>query len=134
MTKREYYDLLVKSCDDGTFPSGDRDGCHYRAPGGKKCAVGVLIPDDVWRSWHESAKYLNNLSVYDLDNRLKQCGVFFDFNKVVDGLTMADLRSVQNAHDKATVESLRLGVTFKMEFLDRLHALPFFKEYAGCTS
>lgn len=132
MTKREYYDLLLRSCDDGTFPSGDLDGCYYRGVGNKRCAVGVLIPDDVWASWTIASTNLNGLTVFDLDARLKRYNVSFDFNAVVEGLNINDLRDVQKAHDLASHESAHSGVAaFKETFVSRLRRLPFFREYAA---
>lgn len=49
MNKQDYYDLLVVSAFDGTFPSIDENGlCLYRGPNGTKCGVGILIPDDIY--------------------------------------------------------------------------------------
>lgn len=127
MTKREYYDLLLRSCDDGTFPTYNNGGCYYRAPGGKKCAVGVLIPDEI-------AAVANGATVFNLDKELRAVGTPFDFDGLVEGLKIDDLRSVQNAHDLSAIESRRYGLNFKKVFVERLHKLLLFKEYASCTS
>lgn len=125
MTKREYYDLLIRSCDDGTFPSYDAasGACVYRGPKGMKCAVGVLLPDEI-------AAVANHATVYQLDEMLKVAGKPFDFANLVEGLTINDLRNVQNAHDLAASSAHRNGTNFKRDFIERLHKLPFFREYA----
>jgi hypothetical protein len=38
----------------GTSQDGER--CHYRTPNGLKCAVGVLIPDDLYNPSREGHK------------------------------------------------------------------------------
>lgn len=87
MTKREYYDLLIKSAFDGTFPSLDKDGiCLYRGPDNKKCAVGLLIPDHCYNSCmeHKYARWVH-------DN--------FSFQFIPEGLTIENLCRIQSIHD-----------------------------------
>ena len=47
MTKREYYDLLVKTSLEGGFPSMEGSTCKYHSRDGKRCVAGLLIPDDI---------------------------------------------------------------------------------------
>ena len=42
----DYYRLLLKTSREGGFPAMDENkACYYLAPDGKKCAIGLLIPD-----------------------------------------------------------------------------------------
>lgn len=46
MTKKEYYDLLVKTSLEGGFPAIDDGGnCLYRTSDGKACGIGIIMPD-----------------------------------------------------------------------------------------
>jgi hypothetical protein len=59
---QEYYDQLMAACDDGTFPSyapdeGNSNGCWYRSPDGKRCAVGIRIPDELYDPELEGTSY-----------------------------------------------------------------------------
>ena len=72
-TKQEYYDELVCSALDGTFPSVMPDfGCAYRGLNGAKCAAGILIPDDQYdikmerRSFDEIYKNLGDIIPSDM--------------------------------------------------------------------
>lgn len=51
MTKQEIFDTVARwLLRPGGTQSMRHDGvCAYRGPGGNKCAVGVLIPDDMYR-------------------------------------------------------------------------------------
>jgi hypothetical protein len=94
MTKREYYDLLLRSAADGTFPGVRRlpDGrvrCMHRTPDGRACAVGVLIPP---------ASYLPLIDEVEPGflpvEALGECGV-----RPPDGVTSQDLNEIQAHHD-----------------------------------
>ncbi len=87
MTKREYYDLLVQSARDGTFPSIRDGSCLYRGPGTKKCAVGLLIPDELYD--REMEHYL----VTDFPDTL--------ISRILpEGLSLSDLSRIQALHDE----------------------------------
>lgn len=45
MKKQEIFDTAVAALIKQGEPSYD-DGCYYRGPGGAKCAIGHLIPDE----------------------------------------------------------------------------------------
>lgn len=90
MTKQEYYDLLVKSAFDGTFPGYDyeSDTCLYRTPDGKhKCAVGVLIPDE---------KYSQNM---DDGLPLRQIMDILGSEILPQGITASQLADIRRRHD-----------------------------------
>jgi hypothetical protein len=49
LTLQEYYDLIVVSALDGTFPSITLNGqCRYRGPYETKCLVGIIMPDEIY--------------------------------------------------------------------------------------
>lgn len=49
MTPQEIFDTVAKHLiTQGQQSQRDDGTCLYRGPGGLKCAVGVLIPDDVY--------------------------------------------------------------------------------------
>ncbi len=48
-TAQEVFDKVVSHLRSQGGPAVNEEGtCMYRAPGGKKCAVGCMIPDDVY--------------------------------------------------------------------------------------
>lgn len=91
LTKQEYYNLLVKSAYDGTFPSMDGEQCAYRldhtdhCP--QRCAVGLLIPDE----WYDDLMEGNSVPDLDSDH--------FDLIRVPEGLDKEDLWQIQRCHD-----------------------------------
>jgi hypothetical protein len=95
VTKREYFDLLVQTSAAGKFPAGDLAGCYYRVPEGvtscgDRCAVGVLIPDEVYCQSFEEAGPVNSL--FETYSDLEQF--------IPEGLTTEDLRRIQVRHDR----------------------------------
>lgn len=108
MTKQEYYDLLVQCCDDGTFPSSNENrDCLYRGPGNKRCAIGLLIPDDKYNSSMEGVSITSKI---------------YDVCEVPEGLTFDDLAEIQNCHDSSG------HIYFKDSFLRKLNKLKCFEE------
>jgi hypothetical protein len=87
MKLQEYYDQLYEAAYNGTFPSVDEQGdCQYRGPGGKRCAVGLLIPAEAYRPGLEGVVVRH----------------FFEEADVLDmpeGFDLYDLLSVQGCHD-----------------------------------
>jgi len=108
MTKQEYYQLLVQSATNGTFPSLSAEGrCAYRGAEGRKCAVGLLISDEAYR---ESMESLACTAIYDN----------FDLPK---GLNLLDLRKIQMLHD------LHAGPFWSAQkFIKELNTLSFFSD------
>lgn len=92
MTKQEYFDLLVATSKAGGFPSVDDEGCVYRGENGRKCAVGLLIPDE---------KYVPSMERKIVTNRFtnKPTRLFENAVCVPDGMTWLDLTKVQIVHD-----------------------------------
>lgn len=89
LTAQELFDATVKHLAEQGGPSKDTQGrCYYRWFGGHRCAAGVNIRDDEYRSEMEM------ISVYELDEK---------------GLLPARLEphiellsQLQGAHDNAT--------------------------------
>ncbi len=110
-TKREYLDLLLKSADDGTFPStsGSFDACLYRGPNGKKCAIGILIPDDKYDPEFENASTSSVIAAAGI---------------VVDGLKNMDFYDIQRTHDNLAYRKIWNAEGFKTA----IKALPCFQK------
>lgn len=94
MTAQEIFDTVVRALREQGMPSMDENECRYRTEGDNgntlKCAVGHLIPDDV---------YSRGLEGYTVNSE--------EFQPTLDrlGLTehMALLRDLQYAHDDAAL-------------------------------
>ena len=120
MTKQEYYDLLVLSSVDGTFPSWGWGsiGCLYRSPNGTKCAIGVLIPYEE----------------YELRMEGGACRLFYEFPQlhkyIPIGMTVMDLKTVQRIHDgfKSTYGKWKAS-----RFVEALNIISFFNDVKKVT-
>lgn len=119
MTKKEYYDLLVETSAAGGFPSVEADSghCKYRGPNGKKCAVGLLIPDELYDPRMDNPGGASD--VLTVATRYPKVAAVFP-----DGMTASDLKSVQEVHD-----SISYGWAHGV-FVERLNALPCFADVA----
>ncbi len=101
MTRQEYYDLLVRSAGDGTFPSYNMEQgvCEYRSNDKlHACAIGVLIPAPkaktiigTLNSIALSAGTTNAKGLTMLDIIAPYCP---------EGMSIKDLRTVQQVHDE----------------------------------
>lgn len=86
MTAQEYYELLVNAVYDGVMPSDEKNECLYRGPEGKKCAIGLLIPDEDYSPSFELQ------AVDELPQPLLDA-------ITPEGLSIQDLVKIQYAHD-----------------------------------
>lgn len=92
MTKLEYKDLLIKTSSAGLFPcyTTNKNGsasCLYKSSdNGRKCAVGLLIPDDRYRTLFEGANFTEVVDKGIGDN-------------MPEGVTIEDLQKIQRCHD-----------------------------------
>lgn len=112
MTAQEYLDLLIKSCEDGTFPSEDKNGdCAYRGENGKKCAVGLLISDELYDRYKGG---LEGLKV----------GAIAYVVKIPEGLTLNNLREIQRIHDFNTHDLTNMKQRFLDYFSTILNVVP----------
>lgn len=90
MTKYEYKDLLIQTSKDGGFPATNIDGsCAYRCEDGKKCAVGLILPDSL---------YERQLEYKTIDDLFTQ-EYLEDKSWIPDDLTVSDLYEIQRVHD-----------------------------------
>lgn len=98
-TLQELFDTAVAGLrSQGCQPAFDaeRETCQYRAPDGKKCAMGHLIPDENYEEhWDRQG--------------------FMAFRLVEDGCILANkgqtdlFRSLQSAHDDCTSVNYKTG-------------------------
>jgi len=89
VTKHEYRDLLIATSAAGLFPSVNKAGtCMYRSGDGRRCAVGLLIPDDVYK---KSMDWKGGMSATRVMTRYEIA--------VPEGMTMAEVVKVQVLHD-----------------------------------
>jgi hypothetical protein len=90
MTKQEIFDTVAfHLIKQGKKSANDRGICLYRSPGGLKCAVGCLIPDEVYWPSMEGRSVSRLLGCYD---GLKFLRPF-----------KAILNDLQQAHDAPTI-------------------------------
>ena len=95
MTRKEYFQLLIDSAVDGTFPGTrkiydlekdfstiEMTVCALRGENGTKCAVGLLIDDK------------------DYDIRMES-GDFISLANIPEGMTKQEIFSCQTCHDSA---------------------------------
>lgn len=119
MTKLEYKTLLEQSAFNGVFPSMDRDGCSYRktfeANSFSRCAIGLLIPDKLYKDTMEYKGVVSLVQEHpEIEEYIK-----------VDGLTLDDLSSIQDAHDSFD----NFGKPWDPnKFIENLNNLPCFKD------
>ena len=121
-TKQEVVDAIKAHFANVTtyaYAPGNRDvtgaiaRCYYRSPEGYKCAIGCLIPDEMYDSkWDRS--YSGGLSV----NRVIEDGQISGiFN--IDNYSVNWLRVIQNWHDHCAGTGAAISV-----FIDGLdHAV-----------
>lgn len=64
MTDQEIFDKVAKHLLTQKAVSKDEEGCVYRGENGLKCAIGVLIPDDVYTSSLEGNTILSVRNLY----------------------------------------------------------------------
>lgn len=102
MTRQEYYKLLVNAATDGTMPSIAGDQCLYRGPEGKRCVIGLLIPDEKYEEKFEC----NLVSGLPASLVAEICP---------EGMTVRELEMLQEIHDR---EAWRWSTT---DFLRRLN-------------
>lgn len=69
-TKSEYLNKLIESSKDGTFPSANIGTCKYRKDSTnnckQKCAIGLLIPDELYNKNIEGTALKVIISEYAL--------------------------------------------------------------------
>jgi len=64
MNAQEIFDKVAAHLmAQGERCKNERGICMYRGPGGKSCAVGVLLDDETASAWDESGKPLKTLAM-----------------------------------------------------------------------
>lgn len=93
MTKAEFKEKLIEVSAAGGFPARSPEGgCQYRTADGRKCAVGVTIPDGEYRREMECGTAL--------DLYMK----FPDLTRYIpEGMSVGDMDEVQGVHDMLAV-------------------------------
>lgn len=118
MTKQEIYDTVCKGLAEQGGPSircnesGMRTACLYRGPGGRKCAAGLLIPDDLYRPDMDTATYTSFRRVVERYPELREL-------IGVDNLKL--VQSLQDAHDERSVPSPSMTLMDPEEIVNALH-------------
>lgn len=101
MTKQQMFDRVWQHfvVEKGP-PSGDLTRCNYRDPSGAKCAMGLLIPDEMYAPVMEGRPAYAVLAGWPELHRLLMDG----FDDVP--IALWDLcHSLQNCHDGAVAEA-----------------------------
>jgi hypothetical protein len=124
-TVASYFALLEKTSKEGGFPSaiiadnpeggGRSVQCQYRGPNARKCAAGILIPDDRYRPEmeHHGAGHndLFRTAMVDL---------------IPQGMLLSDLAQVQFCHDAIASQGLDKPWNHE-DFMSRLRMIECFK-------
>jgi hypothetical protein len=107
MTAQEIFDSVVNHLlTQNAQSQNSRGSCRYRGPNGTKCAVGHLIPDEVYHP--------------DMEGRLVGA---FDFGISPEHYNL--LRGLQGVHDFHPVEEWeqqlkRVALAFELEYKGKL--------------
>lgn len=122
-TAQEYFDLLVKTSEKGGFPSTQGTGsyfcCRYRTKDGRCCAIGIVIPDDVYNPDMENSP---------IDELLEDGLKLEDIG--LSNFEPDDIWEIQNVHDMmATFVTTRTYGWDHDNFIFRLRLLSCFR---GC--
>jgi len=93
-TALEYFDLLVKTSAEGQFPAGVPDTrlCFYRMDNGRRCPVGLILPDELYRP------------EFDMKggNTAEQIAQRVGHDWLPNGTNVNDLNKIQSIHDSLT--------------------------------
>lgn len=116
-TQQELYDIVVAHLrkQHAKSQSPDKKICMYRGEGGLKCAVGVLIPDEIYN--HAMEFSLHTLTFYkgDLlpDNLRLEFATHFDL-----------LSTLQEVHDKVEIDNWEKKFKTTAKLLDLQYTPP----------
>lgn len=115
---QEIFDLVVEHLFTQGRPACQDDGrCRYRMAGGLRCAIGALIPDELYKEEFEGA------SAYRLVYKL------FDL-EIADWREHEELLAqLQNVHDGCRQTTVGAFNLFNLEERLRFAAERFFLEY-----
>lgn len=124
LTEQQYYDLLVESAQNGTFPSvnADRTFCMYRGEGGSKCAVGIIIPDN---------EYTKSIEHGSIDALTRIHHLLPKWTLEIDAYNnCCYIRTIQKVHDVNALSEEGWDAT---EFIKNINNLKCFSGVVKCT-
>jgi len=105
VTTKEYFNLLIETSESGGFPAITKGNkCAYRGEGGRRCAVGIIMPDHVYKESMEGAP---------ASNMFEKGIVDWSWLPMKNGVTIlaSDLNSIQEVHDMQVKNTWsRIGV------------------------
>ena len=93
MTKHEFKQHILGLSAEGRFPAVNvaENACAYLTPDGRKCVVGVTIPD----GHPAQSVFMDAGRLYDTWPELRQ--------HIPEGLTLRDMQRLQDAHDAQVI-------------------------------
>ena len=96
MTDQEIFDkvathLLTQGKRAGHLMDDGEFRCMYRGPEGTTCAIGCLIPDDLY------SRNMENNNIHALQDKFPEIANFFEMNSNITRVFF--LNSLQRAHD-----------------------------------
>lgn len=95
MNTQQAFDIMVQHLRQQGRPSRDDvAGCMYRGPDGTKCAVGALIPDELYRDNMEG-RTIRPLLIQD-------CNAYSELCRLLDSIDLQLLEEMQTIHDHHT--------------------------------
>ena len=122
MNKFEYKKLLIDSSARGVFPSATSTGyCQYRGDNGRKCAVGLILPDEIFNVVDECG---------DANSLIETCEAGgLSLSWIPEGITPDDLQIIQGIHDDAVVKMRNNNCKIwpHDEFVGEIESLECFK-------
>lgn len=115
MTPQEIFDTVARHLFTQGHPARDNDNdvCQYHAENGDKCAVGILIPPDIYISDFEGNNVTRLLDHYHDENVLPD--FFFENGDLLEDL--------QNVHDGVSYWHTTNAMRFALERVARDHDL-----------
>jgi len=116
VTKQEQFDRVVahlraQGAKATILMDNGNQRCLYRAPHGRKCAAGILIPDDLYEKGMEGA------TIGDVIKRFPDLAEYIQR----EDISVCLLSDLQNVHDNAYI------TTWEVEFekVAREHGLQY---------
>lgn len=128
LSKQEIFDRTAAHLLAQGEPASISGDCMYRTPNGLKCAVGALIPDEVYHRFDIDPKYAdpyNELEGANIESRVVQralidSGVLAkDFDEEING-TFHLLLEIQLAHDEYQSSPAREWPPFPVHIREKL--------------
>lgn len=115
MTNQEAFDIAARHLLKQRRKSYWGGACAYRDGYGLKCAVGCLIPDELYKPEMECSDFGAGLSVAGL------CEKYPEVAALLEGVDMCLLNDLQNCHDAYLVKSWHANLG---KIADRYHLSP----------